>query len=251
MTQQARNIVEALGRVETLRAAEHLSPALQQAVAGIRKFQSRRFQCTYADLASDAAMGPATQFFLSELYGEKDFAERDAQFQKVSGPLVRLLPGHATDTVVRLARLHALSVELDHAMAHTLLAQHPHTGAGALTVSDYILAWRQLDRQDDRQAQLDMVLALGRDLVRLTRTQGLRFMLKAMHGPANVAGFGALQHFLETGFDTFARMNTRDDKAAFFLACVAEREAGWIRALFRADPASCQAELSRLMDAPA
>ena len=58
----------------------------------------------------------------------------------------------------------------------------------------------------DREGQLRVVLGIGQQMARLTRTAGLRMMLKMMRGPAAAAGLGALQRFLECGFDTFAAM---------------------------------------------
>ena len=52
-------------------------------------------------------------------------------------------------------------------------------------------------------------MKLGQDLTRFTRMPGLRMMLRMMRKPAQAAGLGALQHFLETGFDTFGAMARR------------------------------------------
>jgi hypothetical protein len=49
-----------------------------------------------------------------------------------------------------------------------------------------------------------------------------------MRGPAQMAGLGALQHFLETGFDTFRAMRG----AGEFLATVKQREAALAQTLF-------------------
>lgn len=60
-----------------------------------------------------------------------------------------------------------------------------------------------------RQRQLDVVLHLGHELNHLTRTLGLRMLLKMMRRPAAAAGLSSLQHFLEAGFDAFADMRGR------------------------------------------
>jgi hypothetical protein len=61
---------------------------------------------------------------------------------------------------------------------------------------------------------------VGSALDRYTRNPLLRHSLRLMRGPASAAGLGALQHFLETGFDTFREMRG----AAYFLDTVAQRE---------------------------
>ena len=47
---------------------------------------------------------------------------------------------------------------------------------------------------------------MGNELAQLTRKPGLRTMLRMMRKPAHAAGMGALQQFLESGFDTFGQL---------------------------------------------
>ena len=58
--------------------------------------------------------------------------------------------------------------------------------------------------------------------------------LKMMHGPAHLAGLGALHDFLERGFEAFRSMGD----AETFLDAVVQRESAILRALFsgRSDP---------------
>ena len=55
--------------------------------------------------------------------------------------------------------------------------------------------------------------------------------LKLMRGPAQLAGLGALQGFLESGFDTFKAMRG----AGEFLSTVRQREDTLARGLFQSD----------------
>ncbi|MEO7940200.1 MAG: hypothetical protein ABIR55_16345, partial [Burkholderiaceae bacterium] len=82
------------------------------------------------------------------------------------------------------------------------------------------------------QRQLQLVLKVGRDLEALTRTPGLRLTLKLMRRPANAAGLADLQHFLEQGFDTFARMGQRRGSTDTFLRLIDQRETALLKALF-------------------
>ena len=56
----------------------------------------------------------------------------------------------------------------------------------------------------------------------------LRTSLKAMRGPARAAGLGALQTFLESGFEAFGAMRGAHE----FLATIRERETELARRLF-------------------
>ena len=140
-----------------------------------------------------------------------------------------------------LARLHALTESLDHAMAR----------AGGLSDPDdagnYVVAWKEVGRRADRQLQLDSVIALGAELARLTRLPGLRMMLRMMRSPASAAGLGSLQRFLESGFDTFAAIAKLRGGAEAFLGTIRTREQRLIDFLFAEDPAVCEAEVRRIL----
>ena len=226
----ADHIRTALAKVTRLRNEARKNPQLDESVRLVKQFQTKRFESTYSDLIADGAYRDATRFFLKELYGEVSYVERDLQFSRIAGALQRVLPEQALATAIALAQLHALSEELDHAMAHALLKS---ARAGADDgMNRYVEAWRQVGRRQARETQLEVVLQIGNDLKRLTRTPGLRLMLRLVHGPATAAGLGALQHFLEVGFDTFAAMGKNNTGACGFLAIVRLRECGFIQSMF-------------------
>ena len=141
-------------------------------MAQVKHVQSRRFAGSYADLLAAPATQAAARFFLEELYGERDYSERDAQFARIAGALQKLFPAQVTATALMLAQLHASTETLDHAMAQAWLATGPaHTNAAR-----YLQAWRSVGQRPEREAQLAGVLAIGQELDRLTRTPGLRLM---------------------------------------------------------------------------
>ncbi|MGA0612294.1 FFLEELY motif protein [Caldimonas sp. KR1-144] len=221
-------ILDELARVAQERDARASDARLASRVLEIKHFQQARFRHTYADLLASTRFGPATHFFLDQLYGPQDFTERDHQFERVVPALVRLFPGEIVATVKALTRLHALSEELDGAMA---LALPRSTEAGALDAIDYVRAWQAVGRRTDREAQISLVREIGFALDRYTRMPMLFASLRMMRGPARVAGLSSLQHFLESGFDTFKSMHG----AQVFLDLIGERESAMVAALF--DPA--------------
>ncbi len=217
-------------------------PGLASAVSAVKQFQARRFAGTYFDLLHSEHYRSAALFFLQELYSEKDYSQRDAQFARIAGALERLFPEQVVQTAVSLAQLHRLTEDLDLAMA-----QHWLRLADQAEVSRYVKTWRFVGRRDDRNTQLSTVLTVGRELDRLTRTRGLRMMLKMMRKPANLAGMGSLQQFLESGFDTFAEMARQGDGAHHFLAIVREREATLFEELFDASAVACETKIALLV----
>jgi hypothetical protein len=68
-----------------------------------------------------------------------------------------------------------------------------------------------------------------------------------MRKPANLAGMGSLQRFLESGFDTFAEMARHGEGARHFLATVGEREAALIDGLFDANAVACETKIALLL----
>jgi hypothetical protein len=221
----ATSILGDLAVVEGERSRRAADRALGATVVALKAYQHRRFEKTYADLLASAEFGPASRFFLDELYGPRDFTRRDEQFARVVPSVVRLFGREVGDTVATLAALHALSESLDTRMA-TILA-NPQIDAPA-----YVAAWQAAAAPAERERQIALTIDVGRDLDRLTRKAWLRHSLRLMRGPARAAGLGALQAFLESGFDTFSAMTD----APRFLALIGDRERRLARALFEHPP---------------
>ena len=249
-----QTIQTAVEKVSQLRQLAADTPGLAQAVSEIKAFQAQRFNGTYFDLLHTPQYQPATQFFLEELYSEKDYSQRDAQFSRIAGTLERMFPRQVVQTAVSLAQLHSLTEDLDLAMAQSWLNSSANTTKTAADIDHYIKAWHTVGRRSDRDAQLSGALRVGQELVTLTRTPGLRMALKMMRKPATLAGMAALQRFLESGFDTFAAMtpkkpskNGEPEGPAFFLETVKKREAALIDQLFDAPVQTSKAEIERVL----
>jgi len=237
----AQTIRDAVARVTALRLEAASSPGLLATTTRIKRFQARRFAGTYADLFDTKEYAGAARFFLDELYSDKDYSLRDAQFARIAGALQTFFPSAVVATAVSLAELHALTEELDHQMAMAWLLEPESSHAD--DVSRYVQAWKSVGRVGDRNQQLDIVLAVGGELDRLTRTPGLRLMLKMMRRPAAASGLGSLQNFLEAGFDTFANMSGNGARALEFLNLIKTRESLWFDRLFGPDAVSCEKHL--------
>ncbi|WBY00420.1 hypothetical protein PE066_13180 [Ramlibacter tataouinensis] len=239
----ARSIRDAVAAVTSLRQSAGGDHRLQEALVQVKRLQSSRFAGTYADLLQGGVYAPAAAFFLEELYGDKDYARRDEQFARIAGAIETLFPAHVSDTAASLARLHAMTEDLDLQMARLWLRSAPQEPPARR----YVAAWRELGRRQERVDQLDSVIRLGEELARLTRAPGLRTMLRMMRGPASAAGLGALQHFLEAGFDTFAGMARQRGAVEHFLATVRQREEALFTLLFEQDLAESESALARIL----
>jgi hypothetical protein len=237
----AQAIRQAVADVERLREESRSLPDIGAAVTLLKRFQARRFAATYADLLASGTYGPAARFFLEELYGDRDYRERDAQFARIAGAVETLFPRDVAQTAAGLAQLHALTESLDHAMARAAPLQGADDAAG------YVRAWKTVGRREDRCRQLDTVVAIGAEMTRLTRLPGLRMMLRMMRGPASAAGLMSLQRFLEAGFDTFGAVTKVRGGAETFLATIRQREQQLMDLLFDEDPVACETHLRGIL----
>lgn len=235
----SEDIREALACVAALRQAATGSGELAQALKAVKHLQAQRFVGTYQDLLRHPIYGPSARFFLEELYSAKDYSQRDAQFSRIAGALERTFPAHILVTVLTLTRLHQQTEELD-----TALAQAWCQWGNLPDAARYVAAWRHVGQRTARDWQLATVLDVGQTLSQLTRKPGLKLLLRMMRKPADLAGLGSLQGFLEAGFDHFAGMARQSDAVNYFLGTIHTRESAWIDHLFDADPGTCEAELN-------
>jgi len=225
MSADAQAILANLEIVSTERRHRLVAPPLSARVQAVKAFQHARFAHTYADLLHVPRYERATRFFLDDLYGPHDFADRDAQFARVVPALVRLFPAKVVGTVRVLSSLHALSEELDSQMGRVI-------AGGPIDAGAYQQAWRETGRPEDRQRQIDLMMEIGQALEGYTHSLLLAKSLRLMRGPAQAAGLSALQSFLETGFAAFRAMHGAHD----FLNTIAQRERELAAALFSGAP---------------
>ncbi|RYF62079.1 MAG: hypothetical protein EOO29_46715 [Comamonadaceae bacterium] len=257
----AQTIRESIANVTALRVHRTSEPALGAAVGRVKTLQARRFRGTYADLMGSPTFGPAAKFFLEELYSDSDYSARDEQFGRIAGTLQTMFPAAVVATAVALAVLHAQTEELDQAMGRAwtamdlaeanagtnAAANSASAGSDATSAARYVAAWRAVGQRAARQQQLQRVIAMGTDLARLTRTPGLRMMLRMMRAPAHAAGMGALQQFLEAGFDTFGQLARQRGGVEQFLATIEARERALMADLFDAERVACETQLARTL----
>lgn len=240
----AQEIRSAVAGIALMREAGLKSPDLGNAVVAVKRFHARRFAGTYSDLLVGGKYQSAACYFLDELYSDKDYAERDAQFARIAGAVQRLFPPQVVALAVDLAKLHALTESLDHAMAKAWLEL---SGERDDEARHYVAAWQATGCRSDRENQLAVVMKIGAELAHLTRTPGLRLMLKMMRAPAGAAGLSSLQRFLEAGFDTFAMLARQKSDVESFLTMIRLREKALIDMLFDQNAGISGARLKDLL----
>lgn len=189
-------------------------PAALEQLQRLQRWQAARLERTYADLQERERYRPGVEFFLEELYTDKDYLPRDVQLERASPLLKRMLPSQAQESLRMALQLEVLSQDLDGEMVRAL-------GEGAvIDEQSYAEAYRRVGRRVDRERQISYILEAGRDLERLVKMPLIYTLIRMAHGPAHLAGFGALHDFLEDGFRAFRAMGGAEE----FLRAIETRE---------------------------
>lgn len=199
-------------------------------LAELRRWQAQRLQASFGRFLADPGRRPAAEFFLSDVYGDRDFSQRDADLARIVPRLQRLLPAAVLASVADAIELGALSHAFDLRMAQALQRLAPERQR--LDRVLYASAYRETGHARLRAHQIDLIVRLGTGLGQAVALPGVRTLLKLSRGPARAGGLAELQGFLERGFSAFAAL----DDAGAFVAQIesAEREAS--RRLFAGHP---------------
>lgn len=187
---------------------------LRDSLDRLQHWQRARLDATYADLANQARFQPACEFFLDELYGGRDVHARDRQLKRILPIMRRFLPDRLVYATGEAMRLQAVSLEFDFELASLLIDTRE------ISQPDYARAYREQGRWDARRDQIELIQSLGELLDETVRRSMVRRLVRVMRRPAEMAGVGLLQNFLERGLDSFAHMRGADH----FLATIRERE---------------------------
>lgn len=202
---RSRDLPRRLQRRLALHQALH-DPAREprnrlRGLAELRRWQAARLEYSFRDFLAEPRSAPAATFFLTDVYGDRDFTRRDADIARVLPMMERLLPASLLDTVADAIALGALTHAFDLRMAEAL-----QSGDGPLDVERYARVYRQVGHPRLRARQIDLVRDVGHGLGAALRMPGLRTLLRLSRGPAHASGLSELQGFLERGVDAFTRL---------------------------------------------
>jgi hypothetical protein len=214
------------GRLKLIANGE-LRPEFR-ALAG---FQADRLSATHGDLLESDRFGPAASFFLTDLYGDRDYSPRDEDMERVYPVMIRMMPKGALESIAKGMEVHALTQELDYQMAQ-VLGRELRTGR-KLSAEKYADAYRNCDNEAERERQIRLIGEVGRALDRVVHHTLVYQTVLLAHGPAHMAGFGALHDFIERGFVAFRHMKDADE----FIDTIQKRELAIMAAILRGDPA--------------
>lgn len=190
----------------------------------LQRWQAERLARSYADLRAAPRYSLAAEFFLSDLYGDRDVSERDANVERILPLMRRWLPNAVLGTVALAVELHALSHELDLAVVAEL---QKYGDEPVIDLERYGQAYRAAGRRHDRRRQIHLIGALGRELDVWVRKPMVARTLRLARGPARLAGLAELQSFLERGFTAFSAIGGAEE----FLSLIEQRELTYMKRL--------------------
>ncbi|MFO1433847.1 MAG: hypothetical protein U1F76_27745 [Candidatus Competibacteraceae bacterium] len=228
-TQSAALLLYQLKRLEQIRL-EQGDQGLTPAMRLLKRWQSERLARTHADLLAKPRYRLAGDYFLSEIYGDKDFSRRDHDLERAYPIIIRTMPTGVLHTVAMAVELNALSWELDTQLLQVLQEEFGFTDS--LDEATYASAYRECDNYDRRLHQVELIRILGQDLSQAVRNPFIYATLLLARGPAYLAGFGVLHDFIESGFRAFRHLG--DPKE--FLTTITSRERHILDRIYAAHP---------------
>ena len=116
----AARFLEHMERARELRREVVSSDGLTPQQEALSRWQTARLSSTYADFSKHKRFRPAIKFFLEDLYGTKDFTQRDTDIERVYPIMARVLSENAMHSLSLAVELHALTQQLDSDMIAVL-----------------------------------------------------------------------------------------------------------------------------------
>ncbi len=234
--QHIERLAALMGQSTALRNRQVVDGALTAGQLMISEWQTRRLDLTYADMTRLRRYRSAVEFFKSDLYGAKDFTQRDTDFERVYPLMVKFLTDGALVSVITAMELQTLTQKLDIDMVETLtgkLGVDPAAGADGLDPDTYAEAYRVLDNEAERVRQIELAYRAGEILDEVVKKKIVYQTVRLARKPAQVAGLGELQDFIERGLAAFKRLRG----AGPFLDTIRQRETFIVEQIFSGEPA--------------
>jgi hypothetical protein len=198
--------------------SESDQPELDPQLLLLRAWQTERLQRTHADLLASKRYGPACRFFISDVYGSKDFHQRNQDIEYMYVIMRRFIPDILLSLVRNAINLHHMTEELDRKLLKVLEQDLGLTDP--ITEEVYAEGYRLCDNYENRRRQIDTLIEIGHQVEFSTRFPPIGIALRLAGGPAKKAGWHDLHDFLDRGYKSFKKMG----KAKKFLNTVQRRE---------------------------
>jgi hypothetical protein len=216
---QATDLLIQLRKLEEVGHRQVEGNDLPAKLVMFRAWQAQRLATTYADLLDSKRYSPACHFFLEDIYGPQDFAQRDHDIVRIHDFMLRFLPASVLGPLTKAIELNSMTMELDDQLLQVLVNDLGVTDS--ITVEQYAEGYRICNNYEERRLQIETIGEVGRGIARLVRIPFLGVTLRLTRGPAQRGGWHEMQGFLERGFSAFKNMGR---KSGYFLDTLQQRE---------------------------
>ena len=180
---------------------------------------------SFDDIYGKPGYTEALDFTMADLAGI-GISDRDDDLERAAPAITRMLPGRALETIAVAAEMNARILEVNLAICRSLMVEQRLPEP--ITEPAYWDACRKASSLEECVELVHLITDLGRTLSTLIEVPLIGFTLRAMRAPAHAAGFGALQTFLETGYNTFRNIPDIE----FFLEIIETRMIGIFEKIF-------------------
>ncbi len=184
----------------------------------LRTWQTERLKRTYADFLTSRRCGPASRFFVTDLYGVRKFRQRNYDIEYMYNLMRRFIPDILLVMVRNAIEVYHLTDELDQKLLDVMVADLGLEDQ--ITEQMYSEAYRLCDNYAERQHQIELLLEIGRQVDISTHIPPVGLALRLARGPAYHAGWHELHDFLDRGYKAFKHMGS----AKKFLQAIRTRE---------------------------
>lgn len=161
----------------------------------------------YEDLRASENYSAAVDFVVSDLTGI-GVSQRDHDIARVVPVMSKMLPDKALHTMASAMHLNARVLDINLSICRALYKES--SVDAEISEVDYCAACRQASSLDEYHELVKLIEKIGHNLDHVIRVPMIGLTLKAMRAPARLAGFGALQNFLDIGFKTFSGLEDVD-----------------------------------------
>ena len=161
----------------------------------------------YDDLRASQDYAAAVDFVVSDLTGI-GVSQRDRDIARIVPIMAKLLPEKALRTIASAMQLNARVLDINLSICRALFTNRAIDEE--ISESDYRAACKQASSLDECLELVHLVGEVGHSLDHVIRIPMIGVTLKAMRTPARLAGFGALQVFLEKGYTKFVALQDVD-----------------------------------------
>jgi hypothetical protein len=162
----------------------------------LQVLQSHRLRRDFSDLAAIPMYEPVGEFFFEELYGPRDFSQRDNDARRLQH-FLHIVPGVHLRDIEELLELISITAELDDDLTRLLIER----GAPLdFDESLYERLYRDAGNYPERERQLELIRGCLMNVFRLSRSHLLGMGLESSGLIARLAGFGAGHTFLLRGY---------------------------------------------------